>query len=227
VPSGEIKTLRQRLEALDTCLLSDAMDSFGLSGVVAEVGPIGPPRRIAGPARTVQLDLDSADNPHRGAAGSRHLGTTAIVSADPGDVVVVAHRSRTDAAGWGGVLAQAAIAAGIIGVVVDGVCRDVDDYFQHDLPVWGRGAIPASARGRVVETSTGEPIRLGDILVTPGDWIVADRSGVVAIGLADLERVLAKAEWLAAREVLMVADLHAGVPVTEVMGHNYESMLLN
>ncbi|MTD57046.1 RraA family protein [Amycolatopsis pithecellobii] len=224
MPSGPLETaapgsLPDRLLCLDTCALSDAMDSFGISGAITGVLPVGPARRIAGQARTVALEAD------RGVPSTRHLGTAAIEDSAAGDVIVVAHRSRDDAAGWGGLLAKAALAKGVSAVVVDGVCRDVDDYFEHDLPVWARGATPVSARGRVVEASTGEPVRLGGITVSPGDWIVADRSGVVAIPAGDVERVTAKAEALARREALMTADIRAGRPVTEVLGHDYETML--
>lgn len=218
--SSSPPALRDRLIALDTCSLSDALDALHLTGVVAGVHQLGPPRRIAGRVRTVELG--SAEGP---ATSIRHLGTTAIEGADEGDIIAVAHRSRDDAAGWGGLLSEAARSAGVVGVVVDGLCRDIDDYFALDLPVYGRAATPVSARGRVVEVTSGEPIQLGGVAVSPADWLIADRSGVVVIAAADVLRVLETAEGLARRERQMSADIRGGMRVTEVLDRRYEAML--
>jgi regulator of RNase E activity RraA len=48
---------------------------------------------------------------------------------------------------------------------------------------------------------------------------------VVFVSAADIDRVLAAAEQIAAREAAMAKSLLAGQPVTEVMGANYEHML--
>ena len=211
--------LAQRLQRLDTSTLSDALDSLGLSGVVTGLTAQGPPRRIAGRARTVELGLDD------GRQQTRHLCTAAIEAASLGDVIVISHRATHLAAGWGGLLSVAAHAAGVAGVVIDGVCRDVDDYHELDFPVYARDSVPTSARGRVVEITCGTPVDIGAQRVEQGDWVIADRSGTVVIAAGTVEKVLDVAERLAAREALMAADIRASMPVTEVLGKDYESML--
>jgi hypothetical protein len=63
------------------------------------------------------------------------------------------------------------------------------------------------------------------VAVAPGDWVLADGSGIVFLAAADAERILAAAEQLAAKERAMVEDIRAGAPVSKVMAGNYERML--
>ena len=101
----------------------------------------------------------------------------------------------------------------------------MDDNRDVGFPVFARAATPLTARGRVVEDSMGEPIRVADLVVSPGDYVIADWSGVVFIGAARAEEVIAIAETLAAREAAMAEAVRSGRSVVEVMGASYESML--
>jgi regulator of RNase E activity RraA len=94
-----------------------------------------------------------------------------------------------------------------------------------DFPVFARACTARTARGRVVELATNAPVEIGDVVVSPGDYVIADGSGVAFIKPGDLARVLEAAESIAAREAAMAKALRAGRPITEVMGANYEHML--
>lgn len=212
--------LVERLRKLDTCAVSDAMDSLGLRGVVLGLRAMWPCPRIGGRVVTVKLVRRTGNE-----TSTRHLGTAAVVAASPGDIIVVQHRDREDAAGWGGILANAAKTKGVQGIIVDGPARDIDETRDVGLPLYARSAVPLTARGRIVEESCNEPILMGDIAVAPGDLVLADWSGVVFLPAARAEEIIAAAEAIAAREALMTKDVLAGVPVTEVMGANYETML--
>src|ERR1700694_2682286 len=209
-----------RLARLDTCGVSDALDGLGLRGAVLGVGPMWPCPRIAGQVITVRLR-----RAEHGERAPRHLGTAAIEAGGPGTVIVIEHHDREDAAGWGGILSLAARMKGIEGVIVDGTCRDVDDSRDAGFPVYARATTPMTARGRVVEASMGEPIRVGELTVQPGDYVIADWSGAVFIAGARAEEIISTAESLAAREAQMAEAVRAGRSVVEVMGANYESML--
>jgi 4-hydroxy-4-methyl-2-oxoglutarate aldolase len=213
-------SLAARLARLDTCGVSDALDRLGLDGAVLGLRPMWPCPRVAGEVITVRLRR--ADP---GEHAARHLGTAAIEAGGPGQVIVIEHHDREDAAGWGGILSLAAHLKGIAGVIVDGTCRDVDDSRDVGFPVYARAATPMTARGRVSEASTGEPIRVGDLPVHQGDYVIADWSGVVFIQAAHAEEVVTTAESLAAREAAMADAVRAGQPVVDVMGASYESML--
>src|SRR5205807_1919017 len=126
----------------------------------------------------------------RGEHAPRHLGTGAIEAGGPGSVIVIEHHDREDAAGWGGILSLAAKLKGIEGVIVDGTCRDVDDSRDAGFPVFARAATPMTARGRVVEASMGEPIRVADLHVADGDYVVADWSGAVFVPADRAEEII-------------------------------------
>jgi regulator of RNase E activity RraA len=211
-----------RLARLDCCAVSDALDKLGLAGVVTGLPQLSVPRRIAGRVVTVKLGVGTpAPGP------TRHLGTTAIEASNPGDVIVVEQRSGVDAGSWGGILTLGAKLRGVAGVIADGPVRDIDEAKGHDFPVYARSCTSRSARGRIVELGTGVPVRIGDVEVHNGDYVLADGSAVVFIRPGDVGKVLDAAEFIAGREVAMAAALQAGRPITEVMGASYEHLLKN
>ena len=71
------------------------------------------------------------------------------------------------------------------------------------MPVFGRASIPRTARGRIIEESFQEPMKIGDVDVNPGDLVLADGSGVVFIAADKAEEVLEAAEMIAGREAKM------------------------
>ncbi len=209
----------ERLGKLDTCAVSDAQDKLGIKGTVIGILPLYETGRIAG--RAVTFKLKSKGNE----TTTRHLGTTAVESADPGDIIVCDHRGRTDVAGWGGILSTAAKTRGVAGVIIDGASRDVDEAKGLGLPLFARAAVPLTARGRIVEESANEPIEIGGVSLAPGDYVIADNSGVVVVPQDRVAEVVPEAESIVAREQAMAADVMAGKSVVEVMGINYEQML--
>jgi regulator of RNase E activity RraA len=209
---------RARLGRLDTCIVSDALDKLGFMGVVPGLARLSTDSKITGPVLTVRLE--SAN----GRSAERHLCTAAIEAAQPGEIIVVEHHSRSDCAGWGGILSRAAGMRKIAGVIVDGICRDIDESRELGFPVFGRGVLPVTARGRVIETEFNKPVTIGSINVRPGDWVIADGSGVVFIAVENLQAVVEQAEKLVAREVELIADIESGTPVSQVMSRTYEHM---
>jgi 4-hydroxy-4-methyl-2-oxoglutarate aldolase len=212
--------LTTRLARLDSCAVSDALDKLGLKGVATGIQRVATDRRISGRVVTVKLEADDGRP-----VASRHLGTTAIEASRPGDVIVIEQRTGIDAASWGGNLSLAARLREIAGVIVDGPARDIDEAQGYEFPLFARSRTPHTARGRIVETGTNVPIMVSDVAVEPGDYVVADGSGVVFVPAREIEAVLDAAEAIAARERVMVAALREGLPVTQVMGKSYETML--
>jgi regulator of RNase E activity RraA len=210
--------MRQRLLKLDTCILSDALDRHGLPGVAKGIARQATRLPVAGRVLTVRLGLADGSIP----AG--HLATTAIEQSEPGDVIVVEHHSRTDCAGWGGLLSHAAKARNLGGTIVDGMCRDQDESDALGYPVFARGCVPRTARGRVIQTAFNVPVEIGGVTVAPGDWVRADGTGVVFVSAASAEAVVSTAEDLAGREREMLAAIRAGTPVTQVMTAKYERL---
>ena len=209
----------ERLLRLDTPTVSDALDKLGLTGAVFGICPMTVRRKIAGHALTVKLGAPIPNLP------KRHLGAGAIMSAKGGEIIVVEHRGRLDVSGWGGLLSRGALAQNIAGVIIDGAFRDIDEATELGLPVYGRAAVPVTARGRVAEHGFNEPITIAGVAVKPGDLVMADGSGVVFVDSARAEEIVGAAEDIFAREQLMTRDIESGRPLGEVLGANYEDML--
>lgn len=211
--------LRTRLAQLDSCALSDALDSLDLPPAVVGLAPLSVVKPICGPVMTVKL---AAGKPQH---SPRHLCTAAIEAAARGDVLVIEHSSGVECAGWGGVLSVGAQVKGLEGVVIDGPARDLDEARTLGFPVYGRSAIARTARGRAYEIDFNCETKIGEVRVVPGDVVFADSSGVAFIPASQVEEIVRRAERIAARERLMVQALRAGERITEVVGRNYEEML--
>lgn len=212
--------LVKRLAALDACTVSDALDALAIKGATLGILPRWPCPRIAGRAVTVKLKPQGTEKP------TRHLGTEAIETANPGDVLVMEMAGRTDVPGWGGLLSLAAATKGLAGIVIDGACRDIDDSAAAKFPVFARAVVPITARGRVIQDSVNEEIQFGGVQVHPGDYVVADGSGTIIVPEARAEEVIAKGEEIAAREARMADAVRKGASIVEVMETGgYEQML--
>ncbi len=210
----------RRVAAFDTCTISDALDKLGLRGAVPGLKRLTTQgERIAGKIVTVKLGPAIEGLP------KRHLGASAIMAAQPGEIIVVEHRGRTDASGWGGLLSRGALRKGVMGVIIDGACRDVEESSELGLPIFGREVVPITARGRVAEHDWGCPVTIGNIVVNPGDWVVADGSGVVFFGQQHLDEVMTESKNIHAREAAMILAIEKGTPLDQVLGANYEDML--
>lgn len=212
---------RARLEKLSTTNVSDALDALGLKGSTYGIRPIWEgAKKIVGRAVTVKITAAGLTK------SKNHLGVKAIDVAEPGDVIVIDNGGRLDTSCWGGILANGAQQKGISGVVVDGAVRDVDDYVDIKFPVYSRGSVVATARGRIMEEATNMMIQFGGVQVRPGDVVMADRSGVVIIPQEKLDEVVAKAEQLYEKEEAMIAEIKAGHSMLEVDNKfSYEKML--
>lgn len=210
-----------RLRALDSCAVSDALDMLALDGAVTGLEPLTGGPRIAGRVLTVRLDRAEGRLP----GPPRHLCTSAIEAARAGDIIVVEQRTGLDAAAWGGTLSLGAHLRRLSGAIIEGPARDIDESRDLDFPVFARSHTARTSRGRVVEVETNGPVRVGEVVVRPGDYAIADRTSVVFIGQSQIERVLDAAENIAAREAAMAAALRAGTPISRVMGAGYEDML--
>ena len=208
-----------RLSRLDSCAVSDALDKLGLRGSVTGIERFSTDRRITGRVLTVKLDRAE------GRTNTRHLCTAAIEAANPGDIIIVEQRTGLDAASWGGNLSIGAQARGVAGVIVEGPARDIDESRKLDFTVFARSHTARTARGRIVEVATNEPITVGDVAVSPGDYVIADASAVVFVVQSEIARVLEAAEAIMQREEALAQAIRSGTPISQVMGGNYENML--
>jgi 4-hydroxy-4-methyl-2-oxoglutarate aldolase len=212
--------LVERLSKVDSCAVSDALDSLGLKGATWGICPQWPCPRIVGRAITMKIKPVGLEQP------TQHLGTPAIEAANAGDVIVIDNAGRPDISTWGGLLSLSAKLKGLSGVVIDGACRDIDEARDLGFPVYSRGVVPMTARGRVMQESFNQEIQFAGVQVRPGDLVIADGSGVVIIPKEKEEQVIEAAEAVFKKEAEMAAGIRKGFSGLEVLEKlGYEQML--
>ena len=189
-------------------LLAHGAATLGESGARRmrnHIGPVWPGARVAGPA--VPVRCTPGDNL------GIHVGVT---KAPPGSVLVVDVGHEPELGYWGEVLTTAAEAAGIAGLVIDGCVRDVDALAAHGFPVFSAGiALTGATKDKA--GSVGLPIRVGEVAVEAGDWVVGDADGVVIVPGDTLADVLAAAAARTDKEAALFAQLRAGRTTIELL----------
>jgi 4-hydroxy-4-methyl-2-oxoglutarate aldolase len=190
----------ERLLEIEVSALCDA--DKGLPVVDPGVRAMVPDVRMAGPALTVL-------------AASDHLPVfSALAEAEPGEVLVIA-TGGGDVAVVGELFATEARRRGLAGIVVDGLCRDVQGLRRLGLPVFARGTTPRSGT-TVSRAPVRTAVRCGGIDVAPGDVVFGDDDGVV---IAPFERIAAALEAAEAIARAERAILDSGRPLHELTNY--------
>ncbi len=186
-PAPPLEQILESLTKASTGNVADAVDeATGVRGFMShDMKPVFR-AKVVGPAVTVllrrALRTDKRDWPN--------LQIQTLDEAPPGSVMVEVMEDGLDTAGVGNLMATTARVRGLAGMVIDGGARDVEEIEEIGLPVWSRSHTPATSVGRYVPVAKNVAVVCGGVVVRPGDWIVADRTGVVAVPKEALSRVL-------------------------------------
>lgn len=205
------RSLLDRLASLDTNTVSDALDFLGLSGATYGLRPLWDCPRIVGRASTIQL------GPKKEAKPMVHLISPVIDAVTSDDRVLVIAGGVEGISCWGDILANAAVAQKVRGSVIDGLSRDIEGSESVSYPVYGRGVTMISARNRVIQIDSGQPVQMAGVTVQEDDYVIADRCGTVFVPADHIAEVLDLAERIAQRQNGMVAAVRTGRSVAEVM----------
>jgi 4-hydroxy-4-methyl-2-oxoglutarate aldolase len=142
-----------------------------------------------------------------------HVGVT---TAPAGSVLVVDVGEVPDRGYWGEVLTTAAEAAGLVGLIIDGGVRDVAALEAHGFPVFSSTiSLPGASKDQ--PGTVGEPVRVGGVLVSAGDWVVGDVDGVTVIPAASLEAVREAGLAREAKEAGFFRSLRDGKTTVELL----------
>lgn len=198
--------IAERLKAAGTSALSDALDKLGIDGQIPGIHPVVRTMKFAGRAFTIRM-LPVGET---GGSVGDYIDTV-----EPGQVVVIANDGRMDATVWGDILTAVASAKGVAGTVIHGVCRDSDRCVELEYPVFASGTWMRTGKDRVTADAYNVPVRMSDIRVEPGDWLMGDADGVVAIPANRTDEVLQIAEEIEAVEEQIRAAVKTGKRLDE------------
>jgi 4-hydroxy-4-methyl-2-oxoglutarate aldolase len=134
----------------------------------------------------------------------------ALKSARPGDVLIVETGDFEKAAVMGDVIIAMARNCGVVGVVTDGLVRDIEGIEKVGIPVYARGLTPNSPFKNGPGT-IGLPVSVGGVVIEPGDLVLGDRDGVVVAPKSRLKQALAALEAISAKEDEMERAVEGGL----------------
>jgi 4-hydroxy-4-methyl-2-oxoglutarate aldolase len=206
-------------EAAADCRCADALD-FGVADLHEAMGALegrrslmepsmrglNPGLRIAGPAVTAYCD-----------PGDNLMVQKALHLARPGQVVVLSNGGARHGALLGEMMGTYILQKKLAGVVVCGPIRDVDALRDMRLPVWSTWISPSHPERRG-PGAVNVPVQCAGVAVYPGDIIMADGDGVIAIPPRDFERVVGLARQRVDKEARIIAALKTGEHLYELSG---------
>lgn len=211
IPEGE---LLARFEQIYTGAISDVLREFCLldQALPGHLKPLRPERTVAGIAFTVK------SSPNVQISGEMTFRTKMLGELSPNAMVVWDTSGDERATLWGGVMTAAAKGLGARGAVIDGGIRDTHQILEKDFPVFYKYRCPNGSLGRCLITHYQVPIKIGDVVIRPGDIVHGDIDGVVVVPRDLACDVLKRAEELKQNEKKIFSWVAAGESVSEISG---------
>jgi len=210
--------LRVRYALIDTSNVADVLDKMGHPdcGLAPELLPYpADAGRIAGWAYTIEgqmMTYATAGDPEK---------MRACQGLSPGEISVWSGDGE-GVCYFGELIALGMKERGCVGAVVDGGVRDVRWLGEHKFPVYARYRTPVQSIGRWKVTAWQKPVDMRGatvafVTVRPGDFILGDEDGVIAIPQALAEPVLVEAEKLTHKEIQIRAELKNGLTLAQAL----------
>lgn len=193
-----------RLAHFPSATLHEAIGKQG--ALPSAIKPISPAMKLCGTAFTI----DSMP-------GDNYLLHRAVATAQKGDVLVAKTSNYYEAGYWGEILSVAAVERGIAGLVIDACVRDADAIERLGFPIFCRG-LCIHGTTKHGKGSLNEPIMIGEITISPGDFVVGDRDGVLVIPATRVAEVIEKAAARENKEANTLAQLRSGKTTLEIYG---------
>ena len=186
-----MSTLTKRLLSCYTSAIHDVMVAQGYNNFVLPrvIRPLLPSQRLSGPIYTV------SGNRHEDIEGhDTYLAWTELLGSVPSGCVLVCQPNDDELAHMGELSAEVLQLRGILGYVADGGCRDVDMIQKSGFSVYCRYFTPTDIVGRWLPERMGEAIRIGDVVVSAGDYLLADDDGIVILPCDNVEELVTATE---------------------------------
>lgn len=214
--SEERASIRQRFLAVDSCNVADVLDQRGLlhQGLASRFQALSG-TRLAGWAYTIRGQMA----PYEGGGDPQKMQACAAIGPDEvsvwsGDGVGICY--------FGELIALGMVERGCVGALADGGVRDTRWLREHQFPVFATYRTPVQSIGRWRVTDWQQPVYLagatsGWVTVRPGDFLLGDEDGCLAVPAEHVDEVLAGAEKLTASEVKIRKALRDGMSLAECL----------
>jgi 4-hydroxy-4-methyl-2-oxoglutarate aldolase len=197
---------------LFSAVLSDILDSFGITGQVAAptLRPLHAEMRVVGYAQTARAATVNyaPEQPYGKLLSS-------IDALTDRDVLMISLEPTSVSAIFGGLLATTVQVAGGRGVIVDGYVRDAKEIEGMQMPTFTRGLSPLDSFGRDEVVEVDGPVTIAGVLVHPGDLVLADYDGIVFVPARVEGEVLEAAFLKVGGEGRVRQALRSGMSATE------------
>ena len=198
------KATLDQLREIGAATIAGALAKEGIRNPhLAGLATFNQGKQVAGQAVTLQF-MPKREDVHWGdeyaASPERELHRVAIMSAEPGDIVVVDARGSMTSGVFGEMMLTSFKARGGEGIVIDGCIRDFPEVQKLDLGLWLKGVTPNfHTQTEIFPHAVNVPIACAGVFIVPGDVIVADDDGAVvvpaALAASIVEIASTKTEW--------------------------------
>lgn len=197
--------LGDRLERCYSGAVFDVLRAMGHpnQALPSAIRPLDSASKLAGQVYTVRGHVDETIEPHE-----TLLQWTRLLSRAPAGSVVINQPNDSTLAHMGELSAETLQFRGVRGYIVDGGCRDSEFILRIGFRVFSRYFTPRDVVGRWVADAFSEPIEIGGVVIRTGDYVLADRDGVVIVpgDLAE-ETVIRTEEVLQTENLVRMAIL--------------------
>jgi 4-hydroxy-4-methyl-2-oxoglutarate aldolase len=200
--------ITEKLSHCYTGVVHDVMRAMGLRDFTLppELRPLFPERKLAGPAFTIDGKVDANADPH-----ATLLAWTGLLSQAKAGHIWVSQPNDRVVAHMGELSAETLKNKGVLGCVADGFVRDVDFLIEMGFQTWSRGFTPRDIVGYWLPRAVDVDIRIGDVVIAPGDYLLGDRDGLLRVPKAIVADVVEKAEQAITTENKVRTAILAGV----------------
>jgi 4-hydroxy-4-methyl-2-oxoglutarate aldolase len=198
----------KRLTACYSGAIHDVLRAKGLTQQTLphHIRPLNLSHKLAGPVFTIEGRRDDTLD-----ANQSLLKWCELLSKAPANFVLICQPNDHTVAHMGELSSETLAYKKVLGYIVDGGCRDSAFIEKIGFPVFCSYYTPFDIVGKWAATAFEQPIRIGDVTVHSGDYVLADRDGIVVIPQAEVEEVTAEAEEVLRKENLVRKAILQGV----------------
>lgn len=202
---------QEQLQALSKFGTATIHEALGKTGDLPyEIKGLNSSMRLCGSAYPIVCAPYSNVNLHR-----------AYAHAPKGSVIVADCSGAYDAGYWGDLLTTGAMKQGMAGLVINACVRDADEIEKLGFPVFCRG-LCIKGTGKDPRGVLNEAIKIGEVIIEPGDLVIGDRDGVVIVPKGRIEEAVELSKKREEKEANTRARLLNGETSLQIYGWDKE-----